>query len=107
MSKPAAAVSYKDDCDKQKKFTEQTTAIISTNSQNSLLTYSGGSADDPKSTLRSMISQKGTVITCTVCGKTKDKETDKQAIIHMERHIESLHIEGLSYDCARCDKTFR
>ena len=67
MSTPAAAVSYKDDCDKQKHVTDQTTAIISTNSQNSLLTYSGGSADELKSTLRSMISQNGTVITCTVC----------------------------------------
>ena len=106
-SMPAKTESHIDNLYKQEYITDQTTALIRANSQNSLVSYSGGSADDLKATLWSMMSQKGTLITCTVCGKTKDKETDKKATLQMERHIESLHVEGLSYACAKCDKTFR
>ena len=37
---------------------------------------------------------------CTVCNFSKKKKTD------VTRHIET-HIEGLSYSCSDCDKTFR
>ena len=37
---------------------------------------------------------------CTVCGKTSARKQDTQ------RHIET-HIEGLSYECPTCHKTFR
>ena len=99
--------SHIDNCDKQEYNTDQTTSFKRENGENSLVAYSGGSADDLKTTLWSMMSQNGTLITCTVCGKTKNRATDKKATLQMERHIESLHIEGLSYACARCNQKFR
>ena len=71
------------------------------------VSFSGGSAEDLKATLWSMISQNGTLLTCTVCGKSKDKTQDMYAKKHMESHVESLHTEGVVYDCNKCDKTFR
>ena len=47
---------------------------IATNSQLNQLSYSGGSAEELKQTLWSMISLNGTVLSCTVCGKSKDKK---------------------------------
>ena len=40
------------------------------------------------------------VWTCKVCGKTSGRK------LHLGWHIES-HIEGLSFPCNECDKTFR
>merc|ERR1712126_428040 len=44
---------------------------------------------------------------CTVCGKTsstnKKKSSQKQT---MQRHIET-HMDGLTYTCSLCEKTFR
>ena len=40
---------------------------------------------------------------CTVCGKTINSRNRKQ---DMKKHIET-HIEGLSYECELCQKTFR
>ena len=50
--------------------------------------------------------QSGSIFTCTVCGKTFDQQTNHKAKQNMEQHIESLHVDGLSYKCASCDKTF-
>ena len=71
------------------------------------VSFSGGSAEDLKATLWSMISQNGTLLTCTVCGKSKDKTQDMYSKKHMESHVESLHTKGVVYDCNKCDKTFR
>ena len=40
------------------------------------------------------------VFTCKVCGKTAKDKT------HLRNHIET-HMEGLSFPCAFCEKTFR
>ena len=93
--------------DKEHYVLTETTTVMTTSSSPGQMSFSGGSAEDLKATLWSMISQNGNTFTCTVCGKTKDKDTDKQANVQMERHVESLHVQGISYDCARCDKTFR
>ena len=42
---------------------------------------------------------------CGFCGKTGDKNNIKQKFI-MQRHIET-HLDGLSYPCQACEKTFR
>jgi hypothetical protein len=83
------------------------TKIIATTIQSANVTFTGGSSEELKETLWSMISQAGTVLTCTVCGKSKDKALDSQAKRHMVSHVESLHIEGVSYECTKCDKSFR
>ena len=93
--------------DSKKYVLNETTTVMTISSSPSQMSFSGGSSEDLKATLWSMISQNGNTFTCTVCGKTKDKDTDKQANVQMERHVESLHVDGISYDCARCDKTFR
>ena len=41
------------------------------------------------------------VYSCGYCGKVGDKKID-----HMRNHIET-HMEGLSFSCQSCDKTFR
>ena len=69
--------------------------------------FSGESTEDKKATLRSLISLNGTVLSCTVCGKTKDKLKDKNAKHNMEQHIEILHTEGSSYQCSKCDNSYR
>ena len=40
---------------------------------------------------------------CTFCGKTCTGKTSKR---DTQRHIET-HIDGLSYECPTCNKTFR
>ena len=57
--------------------------------------------------LKSMSLQTGSLITCTVCGKTNDLKTNSKARQTMQQHIESMHVDGLLYKCAMCDKTFR
>ena len=87
---------------------EEMNRVVATNKQTvAQVSFSGGSAEDLKATLWSMISQNGTLLTCTVCGKSKDKTQDMYARKHMESHVESLHTEGVVYDCNKCDKTFR
>ena len=83
------------------------TTMMTTIGQPSQVTFNGGTAEDFKTVVWSMISQSGTMLTCTVCGKTKDKSLDRQATHHMTSHVESLHVEGATYECARCEKTFR
>ena len=81
--------------------------LLTTNSAAYQVYYNRGTAEDLKAVVWSMISQSGTVLTCTVCGKTKDRTLDSQANHQMASHVESLHVEGVQYDCTRCDKTFR
>ena len=40
---------------------------------------------------------------CNKCGKII---TGKQGKLHIKRHMQ-VHVEGLSYNCTRCNKTFR
>ena len=83
------------------------TTMMTTIGQPSQVSFNGGTAEDLKAVVWSMISRNGTLLTCTVCGKTKDKSLDSQANHHMASHVESLHVEGATYDCSRCEKTFR
>ena len=43
---------------------------------------------------------------CKVCGKTFTGQNLGVARGNARRHVE-IHIEGLSYNCSHCDKTFR
>ena len=90
---------------KEQYVTNKTTTVMTTSSSPAQMSFSGGSAEDLKATLWSMISLNGNIFTCTVCGKTKDKVSDKKVTLQMERHVE-IHVEGISYDCTRFDQTF-
>ena len=70
------------------------------------VSFNGGTAEDLKSTVRSMITQEGKVLTCTVCGKTTDRSLNIHARLLMEQHVESLHVDGVAYDCTKCQKTY-
>ena len=83
------------------------TTMMTTIGRTSQVSFNGGTAEGLKTVVWSMISQSGTMLTCTVCGKTKDKSLDRQATHHMTSHVESLHVEGATYECSRCEKTFR
>ena len=85
---------------------KDTTKALAFNNSAAQVRFNGGSTEDLKSTLWSMISQKETVFTCMVCGKSKDKTLDKDARKHIVSHVESKHTEGVVYDCNKCDKTF-
>jgi len=50
--------------------------------------------------IKSMIDVIDGVFTCKVCGKTAKLKTN------LNNHIET-HIEGLSFPCQQCEKTFR
>ena len=86
---------------------KQNSTVVAFNNSVAQVHFDGGSAEDLKSTLWSMISQNGTILTCTVCGKYKDKTLDRDANKHMTSHVESLHLEGVLYECNKGDKTFR
>ena len=93
--------------DDEQHFQNQTTTVMTTENLQTKVLYTGGNSEDLKSTICSLIFKNGTIITCTVCGKTKDETVDKNAKYHMESHVESLHVDGVTYNCTKCDKTFR
>ena len=43
---------------------------------------------------------------CTLCGKISNG-TSSQCKQNIQRHIESTHIEGISFSCTHCEKKFR
>ena len=83
-----------------------TTRGMATINLSSNVSFNGGTAEDLKSTVRSMITQEGKVLTCTVCGKTTDRSLNIHARLLMEQHVESLHVDGVAYDCTKCEKTY-
>ena len=62
---------------------KQNSTVVAFNNSVAQVHFNGGSAEDLKSTLWSMISQNGTILTCTLCGKYKDKTLDRDANKHM------------------------
>ena len=84
-----------------------TTTVVAPSNPRTNVSFIGGSAEDLKSTIWSMITQDGKVLTCTICGKTTDRSLNRRAKEYIERHVESVHVDGVTYDCAKCDKTCR
>ena len=85
----------------------QTTTVMILTTPSSQVSFNGGTGGELKTTLWSMISQSGSLLTCTVCGKSKDKSLAKNAKMQMENHVESLHVDGVTYNCSRCEQVFR
>ena len=92
---------------KTKTYIPNKTTTVMTTEHFDKVIYNGGIAEGLKETLQSMIAKNGTVLTCTVCGKSKDKAGNQYANRQMERHVESMHVEGVVYECNNCEKTFR
>ena len=55
---------------------------------------------DLRETINGLIEKVTTGFECKCCGKTSSLSGD------MRKHVE-IHIEGLSYDCTLCEKSFR
>ena len=55
---------------------------------------------DLKETINQMITKDNGTFQCKTCGRVGRDGTN------MKKHVE-IHIDGLSYDCTLCDKTFR
>ena len=98
---------YTDDLGEGKYDSNATTTVMATFNTTPNMYFNGSTVEDLKLTLRSMITQEGKVLTCTVCGKTTDKSLSRHARELMEQHVESLHVDGVTYDCTKCDKTFK
>ena len=91
----------------QEYYQNAITTFGTTDSSQHRVSYSGSTYEDLKKTLWSMISRNGSILTCTVCGKTLDRTLDKSATTHMKKHVESLHVDGVSYACKRCGEIVR
>ena len=85
----------------------QTAVLMTTESTENKVFSKQGRSEDLVATIWSMISRNGNILTCTVCDKTFDKTLNKSANMHMKNHVESLHVDGVTYECNKCDKTFR
>ena len=53
-----------------------------------------------------LIEEEDGVMKCKVCGKTSSASTTFHMKYNLKKHVET-HIEGLSFDCHLCNKTFR
>ena len=80
---------------------------ISEKNSTSQVAFKCGSSEELKQTLHSKITQNGSVFTCNVCGKSKDKTITRQAKYELERHVGSKHIEGVAYNCRKCETKFK
>ena len=43
---------------------------------------------------------------CVMCGKVSNGKLKHHRLYNLKKHVE-VHIDGLSYPCTKCDKTFR
>ena len=59
-----------------------------------------GSGPDTDERVNEILTKEDGIIKCMTCGKTGNHSST------MKRHAET-HLEGLSYSCPTCDKTFR
>ena len=60
----------------------------------------GHNQEEVNQKIKELLIKESDMLKCTVCGKmSKD-------VRNMRRHVE-VHIDGLSYQCTLCDKTFR
>merc|ERR1712126_232539 len=53
-----------------------------------------------------LIVEENGIVKCKVCGKTSTATTKCNMRQNLKKHVE-IHIEGLSFDCQHCDKSFR
>merc|ERR1712189_81049 len=60
----------------------------------------GHNQEEVDQKIRDLITKESDIYKCTVCGKLSNH------LANMKRHVE-VHIDGLSYSCNICDKTFR
>ena len=59
-----------------------------------------GSVPETDERVNEILTKEAGIIKCMTCGKTGNHSST------MKRHAET-HLEGLSYSCPTCDKTFR
>merc|ERR1712126_180368 len=53
-----------------------------------------------------LIVEENGIVKCKVCGKTSTATTKCNMRQNLKKRVE-IHIEGLSFDCQHCDKSFR
>ena len=84
-------------------FEIESTSELSVNRTRKKMCYDLAATNDKSEIdqkIKELIVKADTGFVCTACGKTgKDSS-------NMKKHAET-HIEGLSYNCQLCDKTFR
>ena len=64
-----------------------------------------GEFEDLHETINSMLERRDGVWTCKICGKQGTKSTSVKNDI--KKHIAANHIDGMSYMCHNCNKTFK
>ena len=53
-----------------------------------------------------LIEEENGIMRCKVCGRTSSASTKQNMRQNLKKHVE-IHIEGLSFDCHLCNKSFR
>ena len=87
---------------KPRKRIPKTNNVIALNGNGSV-----GSLDDMKIETEKYIENiEDDHVKCTVCGKQSTEERKWIRIANMRRHVET-HMEGLSYSCPVCNRSFR
>ena len=67
---------------------------------NYVMNFEGGS-DSLNNTLESMMEKIDNEWICKVCGKSSKGNKD-----NLRKHVESKHMDGVSYPCQLCNTTF-
>ena len=95
--------------DKQPKFQEEINSMVASENESYFVeskskvnpvSVVGHNQEEVNQKIKELLIKESDMLKCTVCGKmSKD-------VRNMRRHVE-VHIDGLSYQCTLCDKTFR
>ena len=70
------------------------------NQERSMSNFTPKFNGDLRETINELIEKVPSGFECKCCGKTYPRSSD------IRKHVE-IHIEGLSYDCTQCEKSFR
>ena len=80
--------------------TENESYFVESKQKANTISVIGHNQEEVDQKIRDLITKESELHKCTICGKlSKDSS-------NMKRHVE-VHIDGLSYSCNICDKTFR
>ena len=100
QSQPVINKRYSDENNDKKKMDMALTPVMNSISQGKKITISDIDSTELDEKIQEMISVDDGRFSCTLCAYTSTKK------FNLRKHVET-HIEGLSFSCQDCDKSFR